>query len=79
MPCRVGITTNPQERRAFWESQVHGLRNWRILAKYSTKKEAQDHETRHALSYNCKASGGGRDADGIWHVYKFEFTRSKQS
>jgi len=77
MPCRVGITTNPTQRRTYWESQVVGLTNWRILATYRTKAEAQAHETRHASTYGCQAHAGGADAPGIWSVYKFEYVRTR--
>ena len=77
MPCRVGITTDPVTRRATWERNVSGLKNWRILAKYRSRKKAQEHETRYANTYGCQASPGGAGVGGTWHVYRFDYTRTK--
>ena len=79
MPCRVGITTNPTERKAYWERQVIGLSNWRILGTYPSKQEAQAHETRYAASSGCQAHAGGPDASGTWSVYRFDYVRKKPS
>lgn len=73
MPCRVGITTDPERRKKEWESQVVGLKNWRILGTHSTRKAAQDHEDRYARQHNCEAHHGGADASGPWHVYRFDY------
>ncbi len=75
MPCRVGITTDPNERKADWNRSVKGLKNWRILKKFRNKSDAQEYETRYANRYGCIAHPGGADAPGIWHVYYFEYTR----
>lgn len=77
MPCRVGITTNPQERKAYWQNQVVGFSDWKILGTYATKQQAQEHEDRHAKRYGCTAHAGGPDTPGQWHVYKFNYTRVK--
>ncbi len=77
MPCRVGITTRPEERRAEWENKVVGLSNWRILNSYPTKQQAQQHEDRYAVQTGCKASHGGPDAPGLWHVYRFDYLRER--
>ena len=77
MPCRVGITTDPDRRRAEWENEVVGLKNWRILQQFESRKEAQDYETSYAKRYNCHAHGGGRAAPGPWYVYRFDYTRMR--
>jgi len=77
MPCRVGITTDPDARRAFWDNQVIGLTNWRILGKYRIRAEAQQYETQYASRYGCHASPGGADAPGPWYVYRFDYTRTR--
>jgi len=59
MPCRVGITTDPKTRKLFWQSQVVGFTNWRILSKFKDRAEAQAYETRYARRYGCQASPGG--------------------
>jgi len=77
MPCRVGITTDPNARRAYWESQVVGLRDWRILKTFSRKAEAQEYETQYAAKYGCQAHAGGADTPGTWYVYRFDYTRTR--
>ena len=77
MPIRVGITTNPAQRKAYWESQVVGLKNWKILASYTSKNKAIEHEKRYAERYKAKLSTGGVDGSGSWSVYRFDYVRSK--
>ena len=76
MPCRVGITTDPQTRRAYWNNQVVELKNWNILAQYPTKVQAQQHENRYAARTGCRAHAGGPDTPGTWYVYRFDYTRT---
>lgn len=74
MPCRIGITTNPGERKRHWEGQHPTLRNWEILGRHSTKSEAQAAETRLARQYGCQASPGGDGPEHAdWVVYKFDY------
>jgi hypothetical protein len=77
MPCRVGITTDPGERRARWQSQVVGFINWKILGSFMSKSEAQQYETRYAKKYGCRAAPGGPDVPGPWYVYRFDYTRTR--
>jgi hypothetical protein len=77
MPCRVGITTDPKGRRAYWESQVVELKNWRILKSFASKAKAQEYETQYAARYDCQAYPGGPDAPGTWYVYRFDYTRTR--
>ncbi len=76
MSCRVGITTDPHTRRAYWQNQVVGFTNWRILKSFRHKTEAQEYETQYAERYRCQAHAGGPDAPGIWYVYRFDYTRA---
>ena len=72
--CRVGMTTNPSERRRYWESQHPGLRNWRVLVSGLTYDEAQARERREAQRRGCEAEEGGPRVPGrVWSVYYFEF------
>lgn len=77
MPCRVGISTRPEQRKIEWEREVIGMTNWKTIGKYSTKKEAQEHENRYARKTGCQASHGGPDTPGTWYVYRFDYTRSR--
>ena len=74
MPCRVGITTNPSERKRYWESQHSTLRNWRILARGLTKSAAQKLENEEASRLGCTASPGGAGSENAsWSVYYFQY------
>ena len=75
MPCRVGITTDPKGRRAQWESQVVGLKKWRILKSFASREKAQEYETWYAARYVCQAYPGGADAPGTWYVYRFDYSK----
>ncbi len=77
MPCRVGITTDPDGRKKYWDRHVVGMTNWTILARYARREDAQAHETNAAQQYGCQAHAGGSDAAGTWHVYYFKYTRTK--
>ena len=74
MPCRVGMTTNLVERRAFWESQYpRTLKNWQVVYTCYTKSDAQFHENRLALAYSCEAAAGGVGPENAtWYIYYFE-------
>ena len=76
MPCRVGITTDPDARRVYWQNQVVGFTNWRILKSFRSKAEAQKYETQYAERYGCQAFPGGADAPGTWYVYRFDYMRT---
>ena len=74
MPCRIGITTDPQERRAYWQNQHPTLRNWQILGVYPTKSQAQQVETQTARNRGCQASPGGAGPEAAqWSVYYFDY------
>ena len=73
MPCRVGMSTNPQERRQYWSGQVRNLHNWRILASGLTYEQALAREENEARQRGCVAEPGGPRMDGpVWSVYYFE-------
>ena len=74
MECRVGITTNPDRRKAEWKLEHPSLRNWRIEKTYSCKSDAQAEENRLAAARGCKsAPGGGGLEIATWYVYSFEY------
>ena len=73
MACRVGITTDPEERKRYWQSRYRSLRNWRIVGQYNSKTKAQQEETRLARLWGCEASPGGAGPEyAVWYVYVFE-------
>lgn len=77
MPCRVGITTDPPTRKSKWKSQVNGFRNWCIIQRFSSRKNAQEYEDWYAKRYGFLASHGGMSAMGPWYVYRFDYSRKR--
>ena len=84
MPCRVGITTDPETRKGYWESQVVGLRNW-TLTFVGLKDAAQAEENRRKDRCDklgnrgtCHSHRGGGDPDNRnWYVYEFDYDRAR--
>lgn len=77
MPCRVGITTNPDRRKKEWRKQVIGFGNWKILERCNSREKAQASEDKYAKELGCEAHHGGEEAPGIWSVYYFKFYRER--
>lgn len=73
MACRVGITTNMDERRQYWLGREPTLRNWRLLGTYATKAAAQSAENNYAAQNDCAAEQGGPDIPGPWYLYRFDY------
>lgn len=63
MACRVGITTDLEERKAYWMRQHPNLYDWRIEGKYSTKWQVQAGEDRIARERGCNAHPGGAGSE----------------
>ena len=74
MRCRIGITTDPTKREAYWRGRVNGFQNWKHLAEDPTQKEAEAAEAQLAILHGCESAPGGSNAPGPWFVYYFEFT-----
>ena len=76
MSCRVGITTDIETRKAYWERECPNMTNWKVLSQGLDRAVAQSMEDSISLAHGCDASGGGDDSDDIsatWSVYRFEF------
>lgn len=70
----IGTTTNPGERKRYWEEQHPNLHNWTILARYDTKSDAQLAERHLAARYGGVADGNGAgNENDNWVVYKFDY------
>ena len=83
MPCRVGITNDPERRKSEWEREVYGLNNWQTHGKHWSKADAQAEENQRVSSCNrggargtCHGAPGG-GTTGPWTVYSFDYTREK--
>jgi len=74
MGCRVGMTTDPESRKAEWKKKYPNLYGWEILHRTRSKSHAQQLETQEATARGCDhGSGGGGPETGDWHVYYFRF------
>ena len=83
MLCKVGITTNPEEKREYWQNQTTGFANWQILEIFRSKTAAKEFETAYALRHGCEAELGGSDVPVTekesatehdwWYVYHFDY------
>ena len=71
--CRVGMTTDPNRRKAHWENKISNITDWEWFGPYDSREEAQAFETHLASIHGCESHPGGRDPEGNkkWWVYKF--------
>lgn len=83
MPCRIGITTNPEAKQEYWQDHVIGFSNWQILNIFRSKAAAKEYETQYALRDGCEAALGDSDEPRTakesateydwWYVYHFDY------
>ena len=74
MPCRVGMTIDPELRKREWETEHPDLHNWRILSTHPTKTAAQQAEHQKAHLRGCVSHAGGVGPErALWSVYYFEY------
>lgn len=74
MACRIGITTNPDQRKAAWQREHPTLRNWEILEICQRKSDAQNRENIYAERFGCAAHPGGEGPElALWYVYYFQY------
>ena len=72
MACRVGMSTNPQERIDHWKRE-EGCTSGRVIASGLTYDEAAARERQEAARGGCRQSGGGPRIEGRnWSVYRME-------
>ncbi len=69
MACRVGMSTTPLSRIAYWKRK-EGHTYSKILASGLTFKQATRREMKEAESRECTAHPGGKDnGRSNWSVY----------
>ena len=69
MACRVGMSTDPDERIRYWKEK-EGHTYSTILASGLTYDEALAREEKEAKDRGCRQSGGGPRISGrVWSVY----------
>jgi hypothetical protein len=85
MPCKIGITTNPEAKQVYWQNQTTGFANWQILEIFRSKTAAKEFETAYALRHGCEAELGDSDVPVTareaatehdwWYVYHFDYEK----
>ena len=69
MACRVGMSTNPDERIKYWKA-VEGHTHSRILARGMTYENAIKREKEEAQKRGCRYQQGGQPVSGrAWSIY----------
>ena len=63
MPCRIGITTDPDRQQQEWVAVHPSLYNWQILGWYRTRDEAEQTERIYAASRRCEAQQADQAVD----------------
>ena len=77
MPCRIGITENPYEKRKYWQHHVVGFAQWQILASFDSSSEAQAYMTQFAKLHGCQMSEDYDSTSDKLCIYHFEYTRTR--
>ena len=76
MACRVGITTNLTERKAYWRREQPSMYGFEVLDKYSSRQEAEAAEKQFADRFGCRHNPGGASPNeygATWYVYLFYY------
>ena len=69
MACRVGMSTDPEERIVYWKSN-EGHTHGKTLASGLAYSEALKREASEAKKRGCAFHGGGGHKPGrVWSVY----------
>ena len=69
MACRVGMSTDPEERIQYWKKK-EGHTNGKILHSELTYDKAQELERSEAQAKGCRQGLGGERVPGrVWSVY----------
>ena len=69
MACRVGMSTNPQDRIGYWKKE-EGHTHGKTLDSKLTYDAALEREQHEARARGCRQSGGGPRVPGkVWSVY----------
>ena len=75
MACRVGMSTNPQERIEYWKRQ-EGCTAGHVVTSGLTYDEALAKERELAQRGGCRHSGGGeRKLGRVWSIYRMDGCR----
>jgi hypothetical protein len=76
MPTRIGITTDPETRRATLETVYQSLHHWRIEAGPLNRQAAQQRKSYLVTWRGCEAQRDEHETNGetraSWYVYSFK-------
>ena len=75
MTCRIGMSSEPQDRIDHWHRQCHGRFSSKILASKLTYDEAQRREESEARTCGSRCeqeSGGPRKEGRVYSVYRVD-------
>ena len=71
---RIGMTTNPKEKKRYWKSKYPKLRGWKILLTFFSELAAEYvGETPVATQGKEASLRRKRQQKILWYVYKFEY------
>lgn len=73
VPCRVGITTDTEACREYWEARVTGFRGWRIVSVHTSRPAAKDAEVEYARRFGCESQSGEGALVASWSLYRFTY------
>ena len=73
MNKRVGMTTDPDERKSYWKKEHPTLENWEIVASKLTYDEAQEKENEYRRRGYEGSPGGPRVQGKVYSVYTFKY------
>ena len=75
MPCKIGITRSPKERKSYVEMIYRTAKNWQILGIYEERSEAAAAQRRFTAQLGCQTVEQTEETEGEhrqpWHVFFF--------
>lgn len=74
MAKRVGMTTEPQERKQYWRNKYKSsFKNWQVVRRGLTYERAQQIEEDYKGLGYVRGAGGQYVSGYVWSVYTFEY------
>lgn len=75
MACIVGITTDPDARRAHCQDEYRNVEAWRVVLGPVPRLQARHSKERLVRQYRCAAAApeeSPKRPGAMWYVYYFE-------
>ena len=74
--CRIGITSNLQDRKSYWKTyyrQWADIKRFEVLKTFNSKEDAESFEKTKAKELGCWfGRGGGDPKKSEWIVYRID-------